>query len=106
MKTFPVRSFFAIRDANGEHLRTIDTFLDMGKATSASDLLARQDKGGGMPWVNTTAADRSGNALYADHSVVPNVSNALAQKCMTPVGRVLFQVAGLPGLLGRPERCA
>ena len=93
-------SFFAIRDANGEQLRTIDTFLDMGKATSASDLLARQDKGGGMPWVNTTAADRSGNALYADHSVVPNVSNALAQKCMTPVGRVLFQVAGLPGLDG------
>ena len=93
-------SFFAIRDANGEHLRTIDTFLDMGKATSASDLLARQDKGGGMPWVNTTAADRSGNALYADHSVVPNVSNALAQKCMTPIGRVLFQVAGLPGLDG------
>ncbi len=93
-------SFFAIRDANGEQLRTIDTFLEMGKATSASDLLARQDKGGGMPWVNTTAADRAGNALYADHSVVPNVSNALAQKCMTPVGRVLFQVAGLPGLDG------
>ncbi len=93
-------SFFAIRDANGEQLRTIDTFLDMGKATGASDLLARQDKAGGMPWVNTTAADRAGNALYADHSVVPNVSNAQAQQCMTPVGRVLFQVAGLPGLDG------
>lgn len=93
-------SFFAIRDANGEQLRTVDTFLDMGKATSAKDLLARQDKGGGMPWVNTTAADRDGNALYADHSVVPNVSNSLAQKCMTPVGRVLFEVAGLPGLDG------
>src|ERR1700712_1389882 len=93
-------SFFAIRDANGEQLRTIDTFLEMGKATSARDLLARQDKAGGMPWVNTTAADRDGNALYADHSVVPNVSNALAQKCMTPVGRVLFEVAGPPGLDG------
>ena len=93
-------SFFAIRDANGEQLRTIDTFLDMGKATGVRDLLARQDKGGGMPWVNTTAADRAGNAVYADHSVVPNVSNALAQKCMTPIGRVLFQVAGLPALDG------
>src|ERR1700712_1487665 len=93
-------SFFAIRDANGEQLRTVDTFLDMGKATGVRDLLARQDKGGGMPWVNTTAADRAGNALYADHSVVPNVSNAMAQKCMTPVGRVLFQVAGLPALDG------
>ena len=93
-------SFFAIRDANGEQLRTIDTFLEMGKATGVRDLLARQDKAGGMPWVNTTAADRNGDALYADHSVVPNVSNDLAQKCMTPIGRVLFQVAGLPGLDG------
>ena len=93
-------SFFALRDANGEQLRTIDTFLEMGRATSARDLLARQDRAGGMPWVNTTAADRRGNVLYADHSVVPNVSNALAQKCMTPVGRALFQVAGLPGLDG------
>ncbi len=93
-------SFFALRDANGEQLRTIDTFLEMGKATGVRDLLARQDRGGGMPWVNTTAADRAGNVLYADHSVVPNVSNALAEKCMTPVGRVLFEVAGLPGLDG------
>ena len=90
-------SFFAIRDANGEQLRTIDTFLDMGKATGVRDLLARQDKGGGMPWVNTTAADRAGNALYADHSVVPNVSNALAQKCMTP-----DRPGALPG--GRTSR--
>ena len=29
-----------------------------------------------MPWVNTTAADRQGNVLYADHSVVPHVTNA------------------------------
>ena len=93
-------SFFALRDANGEQLRTIDTFLDMGKATGVRDLLARQDRAGGMPWVNTTAADRDGNALYADHSVVPNVPDSLAQKCMTPVGRVLYQVAGLPGLDG------
>ena len=97
-------SFFALRDANAEHLRTIDTFLEMGRATSARDLLARQDAAGGMPWVNTTAADRDGTALYADHSVVPNVSNELAQRCMTPVGRVLFQLAGLPGLDGTRAR--
>ena len=42
-----------------------------------------------MPWVNTTAADRAGNVLYADHSVVPNVPDDLAEACMTPTGRVL-----------------
>ena len=97
-------SFFAIRDANAEQLRTIDTFLDMGAAKNVHDLIARQDKAGGMPWVNTTAADRFGNVVYADHSVVPNVPNDMAQPepagCMTPVGTVLFQLAGLPGLDG------
>jgi acyl-homoserine-lactone acylase len=93
-------SFFALRDANAEQLRTIDTFLEMGRATDVRDLLARQDTAGGMPWVNTTAADRAGDVLYADHSVVPHVTDDKAQRCMTPVGRVLFTVAGLPGLDG------
>lgn len=93
-------SFWAIRDANAEQLRTIDTFLDMGKASDVRDLLARQDAAGGMPWVNTTAADRDGNVLYADHSVVPNVPDSVATVCMTPAGRVLDQLAGLPGLDG------
>jgi acyl-homoserine-lactone acylase len=93
-------SFFAIRDANAEHLRTIDTFHMMAKTRNVRQLLAAQDRGSGMPWVNTIAADRAGNALYADHSVVPNVPDEMAEQCMTPVGRALFQVAGLPGLDG------
>lgn len=93
-------SFWAIRDANAEQLRTIDSFLSMGQAKSARDLLRRQDAGGGIPWVNTIAADRKGTALYADHSVVPNVSNELASRCMTVIGNLLNLVAGLPGLNG------
>jgi len=94
------QNVWAIRDANAEHLRTIDSFLSMGKAKNVHDLLARQDRGAGIPWVNTIAADRSGEVLYADHSVVPNVSNALAAKCMTNVGRLMNKAAGLPGLNG------
>lgn len=93
-------SFFALRDANAEHLRTVDTFLEMGKARSVRDLLARQDRAGGMPWVNTTAAGRQGRVVYADHSVVPHVTNSQVEQCATPVGRVLFQLAGLPALDG------
>ncbi|MDO9455369.1 penicillin acylase family protein [Nocardioides sp.] len=93
-------SVWAIRDANAEHLRTIDTFLDMGRASSVRDLLRRQDAAGGMSWVNTTAADRKGDVLYADHSVVPHVTDAMKQRCLTPVGLLLDQVAGLPGLDG------
>ena len=93
-------SFFAMRDANAEQLRTLDTFHNMAKAHDVSSLLAAQDRGAGMPWVNTIAADRKGNALYADHSVVPNVPDELVQRCNTPTGVVLDQVAGLPALDG------
>ncbi|WP_203336119.1 penicillin acylase family protein [Nocardioides limicola] len=91
---------WAIRDANAEHLRTLDSFHAMGKATSARDLLRRQDATAGIPWVNTIAADRHGTVLYADHSVVPNVPDEMAASCMTVVGRLLYQLAGLPGLDG------
>jgi acyl-homoserine-lactone acylase len=97
-------SVWAIRDANAEQLRTIDTFLNMAKATSVRDLLHRQDKAGGMPWVNTTAADRHGDVLYADHSVVPNVPDDMADACMTVTGHALDELAGLPGLDGTRAR--
>ncbi len=99
---------WALRDANGEQLRTIDTFLNMGKARTVRDLLRRQDAGGGMPWVNTTAADRRGDVLYADHSVVPHVTNSMKALCRSEIGIVLDQVAGLPGLDGTfaDGRCA
>lgn len=93
-------SLWAIRDANAEHLRTFDTFLSMNMASSVRDLINRQDRQGGMPWVNTTAADRAGDILYADHSVVPNVTNKMAKRCLTATGSLLFAVAGLPGLDG------
>lgn len=93
-------SVFAIREANAEHLRTLDVFNEMAKAKSVEELLAAHDRTGGMPWVNTMAADRHGNALYADHSVVPNVPDDLVEECATPIGRVLFELAGLPGLDG------
>ncbi|MCW2781222.1 MAG: peptidase penicillin amidase [Marmoricola sp.] len=93
-------SFFAIRDANGEQLRTIDSFLNMGKATDVHDLIKRQDAGGGIPWVNTIAADRKGGVVYADHSVVPNVSSAEVSRCLTPIGLLIYLQAGLPVLDG------
>ncbi|MFP5252911.1 MAG: penicillin acylase family protein [Actinomycetes bacterium] len=93
-------SFWALREANAEHLRTVDTFHLMAKARNVRDLLRKQDKGAGMPWVNTTAADRSGEVLYGDHSVVPHVTDEMAEQCKTPVGNVLDELAGLPGLDG------
>ncbi len=94
------QSVWAIRDANAEHLKTLDVFHEMAKARNVQELHDAQIATMGIPWVNTMAADRDGDVLYADNSVVPHVTDALAQECMTPVGRVLFELAGLPGLDG------
>ena len=93
-------SFFALRDANAEHLRTLDAFHEMAKSRSVQELAKAQDRTAGIPWVNTMAADTKGDALYADNSVVPNVPDDLVESCATPIGRVLFQLAGLPALDG------
>ena len=37
----------------------------------------------GIPWVNSIAADSSGEAYYADISVVPHVTNEHAEQCNT-----------------------
>lgn len=93
-------SFFALRDANAEHLRTLDAFHEMSKAGSVAELADAENRTGGIPWVNTLSADREGNATYSDHAVVPNVPDDLVQQCATPIGQVLVQLAGLPVLDG------
>lgn len=93
-------SVWAIRDANAEHLKTLDVFHEMGKAGSVQDLHDAQIQTMGIPWVNTMAADKDGNVLYADNSVVPHVTDEMVQQCMTPIGAALFALAGLPGLDG------
>lgn len=61
-------------DANRNNTRMLDQWIAIGSARSASDLKAALDKHVGLPWVNTVAADRDGNALYADASVVPHMT--------------------------------
>ena len=43
-------------------------------AASVRALKDSLDKVVGLPWVNTVAADRDGNTLYADASVVPHMN--------------------------------
>ncbi len=61
-------------DANRGNTRMVEQWIAMGKAKSAIELKSALDKYIGLPWVNTVAADRDGNALYADASVVPHVT--------------------------------
>lgn len=97
---------FAIRDAASENPRAINQWYSMNKATSAADLLDRMKTVLGLPFVNTIAADREGNALYADMSTVPNVTSAQFAACVgaNPALQALA-AAGLPGLDGSTAAC-
>lgn len=71
---------YALQDANTGNARGGDSWLAFASATRVQDLHAAHANLG-VPWVNTIAADRQGNAMYTDASVVPDVDAAQLAAC-------------------------
>ena len=94
-------SVWAIRDANAEQLRTIDTFLDMGKATQRARPAAPPGRGR-----RHAVGEHHRGRPRRRRRCTPTTRSCRTcpttwpQQCMTPTGRVLDQLAGLPGLDG------
>lgn len=96
---------YTIRDANAENPRIFEQFFAFGTAGSVGDIETALEDVHGVPWVNTIAADRHGNAFYADISVVPDVPDALWDACNTVVGQALTAAANLPVFDGSTSDC-
>ncbi|MEZ2298340.1 penicillin acylase family protein [Variovorax sp. RCC_210] len=96
---------YAIRDANTLNVRSAESWMKMARARNVAEL--REAMGNqGMPWINTIAADRDGNAMYADLSVVPDVSADMLRTCApSPAAAALLNAAGLPVLDGSRSAC-
>jgi acyl-homoserine-lactone acylase len=75
---------YAMRDAILDNNATTKTYEALQVATSVADVEAAISKQGVM-FVNTIAADRQGNAFYADISSTPNVTTEMLQNCRKPV---------------------
>jgi acyl-homoserine-lactone acylase len=75
-------SAFAIQDANYSNYKLIDQIILNGKATSVDGLLQAARTHTAMPWVNTMAADKNGDALYFNFSVAAKVANAQLDACV------------------------
>jgi acyl-homoserine-lactone acylase len=74
---------YVLADANLNNTRMLDQWLGMASASNVREFKASLDKTAGLPWVNTLVADRDGNTLFADASVVPQVSAAkFSSSCM------------------------
>jgi acyl-homoserine-lactone acylase len=97
---------YALQDANAGNVRGLDAWLAFNRARSVGDMRQAQ-RGLGIPWVNTIAADRHGNAYYADVSVVPDVDAAKIAACKPgPRAAALFaSPAGLLVLDGSRSAC-
>jgi acyl-homoserine-lactone acylase len=75
---------FALTDINLENIRAFVQYREMGQARNLEEFRAILDRHAGLPWVNTIAADRGGNAYYGDVGSMPNASNAKLLACIRP----------------------
>ena len=98
---------FTIRDANAENFRLIKHYARWNMAKSLDEFKRIHAEEVAVPWVNTTAADKDGNAYYADITVVPNVPDTLVAECkFSFLSDLLSQVQpGLPLLDGSKKAC-
>ncbi|MDZ7645227.1 MAG: acylase [Woeseiaceae bacterium] len=96
---------YALQDANVGNLRAFDIWVGFNRAGSVGDM--QETLGNlGVPWVNTIAADRHGDAMFADVSVVPDVDAAHLERCAPSEGAArLFRAAGLVVLDGSRSDC-
>jgi acyl-homoserine-lactone acylase len=96
---------FAMGDANAPNFRYLNHFFEVDQAQSSREVLDILKRNQGIPWVNTLASDDNGEALYADISVTPHVTDEQAQTCNTALGAATFAALRLPVLDGSRSDC-
>ncbi|MFD5548945.1 penicillin acylase family protein [Streptomyces goshikiensis] len=97
---------YALNDPNAANLRGSDTALALGKARSVAGVQAALKRTQGLPWVNTVAADSAGGTLFTQTQVLPRITDELAARCSTPLGRATYPSSGLAVLDGSRADCA
>lgn len=75
------KTAYALRDANRGNANSGETWLRIARAKSVGEIKQTITETLGIPWVNTIAADRHGEALYADITATPNVSAEKLKAC-------------------------
>jgi acyl-homoserine-lactone acylase len=74
-------SILTYYDANLENLRGLDQWMNMGKAKDLGEFKTAL-RSLGIPWVNTIASDRYGDAFYGDISVTPHITINQTNTCV------------------------
>lgn len=72
---------FAIKDADELNFRSADAWLAIARARSVQGIRDIISHPVAIPWVNTIAADRHGEALYADVTPTPGITAQTLKSC-------------------------
>ena len=89
--TWSAQAVHVLADANRHNTRLIEQWIGLGSARNVGEMKASLDRIVGLPWVNTMAADRDGNVLYADASLVPKVGAPMfASDCLVLPQLLMF----------------
>lgn len=99
-----VGTLLTYRDANLDNLRGIGQWVDMGMAGDLGEF-KQALRSLGIPWVNTIAADRFGDAFYGDISAVPHVTVNQYNNCIRGTLQTLLTDFGYPTLDGSDSTC-
>ena len=96
---------YAMRDVNEENFRYLNHFFEttLAKSVRAYDRVQRRYQG--IPWVNSIAADRQGDAYYSMDGAIPNVPDDHVRSCAGELNNVTFNALGLPTLDGSRSSC-
>ncbi|MFG2132859.1 penicillin acylase family protein [Streptomyces sp. NPDC048751] len=97
---------YALDDPNVRNLRASDTSLGFATARDTDGVLDSLRRTQGLPWVNTVAADSRGHTLFTQSQVLPRITDELAQRCSTPLGKATYPSSGLAVLDGSRGDCA
>lgn len=89
--TWTANAAYVLADPNRSNTRMLEQWLGIGTAGSVRELKDSLDRVVGLPWVNTIAADRAGQTLYADASVVPHMdADKFVNGCLLLQAALLF----------------
>ncbi|MFD9500095.1 penicillin acylase family protein [Streptomyces sp. NPDC060035] len=96
---------YALNDPNASNLRASDTSLGFSRARSTADIESALRRTQGLPWVNTVAADSRGHSFFSQSQVLPRITDDLAQRCSTALGKATYPSSGLAVLDGSRSEC-
>ncbi|MCX4967667.1 penicillin acylase family protein [Streptomyces sp. NBC_00654] len=97
---------YALNDPNASNLRASDTALGFSRARGTAGIQDALRRTQGLPWVNTIAADSAGHSFFSQSQVLPRITDDLARRCSTALGRATYPSSGLAVLDGSKSDCA